>query len=41
MVLEDLKFETPKTKEFVAIRTNLKIGDKKSLLVLAEPNKSI
>jgi len=41
MVLEDLSFDAPKTKEFVAIQNNLKINDKKSLIVLSEANKNI
>ncbi|MFN8258016.1 MAG: 50S ribosomal protein L4 [Bacteroidales bacterium] len=40
-VIEDFKFETPKTKQYTEIINNLKIGDKKSLLVLAESNKNI
>ena len=40
-ILEDFKMDIPRTKEFLAIRNNLKIDDKKSLLVLAEPNKNI
>jgi large subunit ribosomal protein L4 len=41
MVLEDFSFDAPKTKEFVAIQNNLKISDKKSLIVLPEANKNI
>lgn len=41
IVLEDFKMDAPKTKEFQAIMENLKIADKKSLLVLGEQNKSI
>jgi len=41
IILEDFNFETPKTKEFVAIQNNLKINDKKSLFVLSEVNKNI
>ena len=41
MVMEDFSFEAPKTKEFLAIQNNLKINDKKSLLVLSEANKNI
>ena len=41
MVLEDFSFEAPKTREFVAIQNNLKISDKKSLIVLPEANKNI
>jgi large subunit ribosomal protein L4 len=41
MVLEDFSMEAPKTREFHDIRKNLKIDQKKSLLVLPEPNKNI
>jgi large subunit ribosomal protein L4 len=41
MVLEDFSLEAPKTREFSDIRKNLKIDEKKSLLVLPEPNKNI
>jgi large subunit ribosomal protein L4 len=41
MVLEDFSFDAPKTKDFVVIQNNLKIGDKKSLIVLSEANKNI
>jgi large subunit ribosomal protein L4 len=41
IILEDFSFDTPKTKEFVAIQNNLKINDKKSLFVLSELNKNI
>jgi large subunit ribosomal protein L4 len=40
-VVEDFSLETPKTREYVSIINNLNIGDKKSLLVLSEPNKNI
>ncbi len=40
-VLEDFSFEAPKTKEYIDLLTNLKISDKKSLVVLNEPNKNI
>lgn len=41
MVIEDFNLEAPKTKELVAIRTNLQIADKKSLFVLPVENNSI
>ncbi|MBN2484574.1 MAG: 50S ribosomal protein L4 [Bacteroidales bacterium] len=41
MVVEDFSFEAPKTKDFVNVLNNLKISDKKSLMVLNEPNKNI
>ena len=41
LVIEDFNFEAPKTKEFVNITKNLKIYDKKMLLVLAGQNKNV
>lgn len=41
LVVEDFNFEAPKTKEFVSICNNLKIANKKLLLVLSEPNKNV
>ena len=41
LVLEDFNMEAPKTKEIVALRTNLQIADKKSLFVLPVENNSI
>ena len=41
MVLEDFSMEAPRTQEFADIRKNLKIDDKKSLMVLSETNKNI
>ena len=41
VVLEDFAFEGPKTKKFVDIQNNLKINDKKSLIVLSEANKNL
>ena len=41
LVLEDLNLEAPKTKEMVAIKTNLQLADKKSLFVLPVENNSI
>ena len=41
LVVEDFNFAAPKTKEFIALRNNLKITDKKILLVLAEQNKNV
>ena len=40
-VLENFNFELPKTKEFVNLRNNLDVADKKVLLVLSEQNKNI
>lgn len=41
IVLEDMKFEEPKTKNLVDLNAALKISDEKSLFVLGEQNKSL
>jgi large subunit ribosomal protein L4 len=41
VILEDFQMEAPKTKNFVNIMNNLKIADKKSLLVLAGMSEAI
>jgi large subunit ribosomal protein L4 len=41
MVLEDLAVATPKTKEMVSILTNLKINDKKVLIVVKELEENL
>ena len=41
MVLEDFNFEAPKTKEMVALKSNLQLADKKSLFVLPVENNNI
>ena len=41
MVVEDFNFEAPKTKSFLEIVNNLKIADKKVLMVLAGANKNV
>ena len=40
-VIEDFSFEAPKTKDYVAFTENLKVSDKKNVLVLSEPNKNV
>lgn len=40
-VVEDFSFEAPKTKEFIAMAQNLKVADKKLLVVLPENNNNI
>jgi large subunit ribosomal protein L4 len=40
-VLEEFNFEVPKTQEFIQLRNNLEVADKKMLLVLSEQNKNI
>ncbi len=41
IVVEDFSFEAPKTKEYIAMTDNLKVSDKKSLIILAEANKNV
>ena len=41
VVVEDFTFEAPKTKDFVNFAKNLKLSDKKMLLVLADQNKNV
>ena len=41
IILEDFSFEAPKTKEMIKMGNNLKLADKKSLIVLPEQNKDI
>lgn len=41
LVVEDLNFAAPKTKEFVALTKNLQVADKKVLLVLPDQNKNV
>ena len=40
-ILEDFNFEAPKTKNFADLMKNLKMDDKKTLLVLADTNKNV
>ncbi|MCB0505151.1 MAG: 50S ribosomal protein L4 [Cyclobacteriaceae bacterium] len=40
-VIEDFSFEAPKTKSYIALLGDLKMNDKKTLLVLPEANKNI
>ena len=41
VVIEDFNMEAPKTKEFVTITKNLKVADKKLLMVLPEKNNFV
>jgi large subunit ribosomal protein L4 len=41
MVLEDFNFEAPKTKQMIEMISNLKVADKKTLIVLPQSNKNI
>lgn len=40
-ILEDINFESPKTKEYASILSNLNILDKKSLIVIPDSNKNV
>jgi len=40
-VVENLQFDAPKTKEFVAMTKSLQVADKKPLIVLANANKNV
>ena len=41
MVLENVSFETAKTKNYMALLNGLSLSDKKTLLVLPEENKNV
>lgn len=41
VVVEDFNFEAPKTKSFIDVVNNLKVADKKVLVVLPEVNKNV
>ena len=42
VVLEDINFESPKTKDFVKVLNGLSVADKKTLLVLPDSaNKNV
>ncbi len=41
VVVEDFSFEAPKTKAFIEIVNNLKVADKKVLVVMPEANKNV
>ena len=41
VVVEDFNIEAPKTKDFVNIAKNLKVDNKKTLVVLPEANKNV
>ena len=41
VILEDFTFDAPKTKDFINITKNLKVEDKRVLLVLPETNKNV
>ena len=41
MIVEDFKFDDPKTKNLVELQEKLKIDEKKVLFVLNQPNKNV
>ena len=41
LVLENFDFEGPKTKQYIELLNNLKVSDKKTLLVLPEGKKNV
>jgi len=41
MVLENIEFDAPKTKSYLALLAGLSLTDKKTLLVLPEENKNV
>jgi large subunit ribosomal protein L4 len=41
MVIEDLSFEKPKTRDFSSILQNLKLDDKKILMLLTSDNRNV
>ena len=40
-VVNDLNFEAPRTKDFVAMMKNLQVADKKTLFILSNGNKNV
>lgn len=40
-VVDIIDFSAPKTKDFIAMTKNLNTADKKSLIILASPNKNV
>lgn len=40
-IIEDFDLQSPKTKEIIALKNNLQLGDKKSILILPKENKNI
>ena len=41
MIIEDVSFEKPKTKDFSSILQNLNLDGKKTLMLLAENNDNV
>ncbi|MBD3630120.1 50S ribosomal protein L4 [Cyclobacterium sp.] len=41
VILEDLVFDAPRTKDYIKLLSNLSLSDKKTLLVVAENNQNV
>ena len=41
LILQDLNFDAPKTKDFVSLMSNLKLNDQKVLLVIGDKNDNV
>jgi large subunit ribosomal protein L4 len=41
VILEDISFDSPKTKNYLNLLSSLSLGDKKTLLLLPEVNKNV
>ena len=41
IVVDNIAFEAPKTKNFIEMAKNLNFNDKKSLIILSEPNNNV
>ena len=41
VVLEDVNFDSPRTKDFIGMLNSLSLNDKKTLLVLGEDNRNV
>jgi large subunit ribosomal protein L4 len=41
LILENINFDVPKTKEFIKLSNNLKFDNQKTLMILSEPNKNL
>jgi large subunit ribosomal protein L4 len=40
-VVDQIEFDAPKTKDMIALTQNLKLADKKALIILANGNKNV
>ena len=41
VLLDEISFEAPKTKDYLAMLKNLKVADKKLLIILSDQNKNV